>query len=169
MKIPLFEHNRTAYRSALSLMAETGKAAVVHPTGTGKSYIAFKLAEEHTSCRICWLSPSDYIFKTQRENLHRTVPDCSLDNITFLTYSKLANLSPSEITALRPDFIVLDEFHRCGAEKWGEGVRRLLEAYPFAQKLGLSATPIRYLDSQRDMADELFEGHVASKTWARQW
>lgn len=29
--------------------------------------------------------------------------------------------------------------------------------------LGLSATHIRYLDNQRDMADELFDGCIASK------
>jgi len=37
-----------------------------------------------------------------------------------------------------------------------------LEAYPDARMLGLSATNIRYLDNRRDMADELFEGNLAS-------
>lgn len=37
-KINLFEHNRIAYEAALSLLAETGKVAIVHPTGTGKFF-----------------------------------------------------------------------------------------------------------------------------------
>lgn len=41
--ISLFEHNRTAYESACEMLAQTGKAAVIHPTGTGKSFIGFKL------------------------------------------------------------------------------------------------------------------------------
>ena len=41
--LQLFEHNENAYRSAVQMMEECGKAAIVHPTGTGKSYIAFKL------------------------------------------------------------------------------------------------------------------------------
>lgn len=45
--LQLFEHNEKAYRSAVQMMEECGKAAIVHPTGTGKSYIAFKLIEEH--------------------------------------------------------------------------------------------------------------------------
>lgn len=45
--LQLFEHNENAYRSAVQMMEECGKAAIVHPTGTGKSYIAFKLIEEH--------------------------------------------------------------------------------------------------------------------------
>lgn len=69
MGIYLFEHNQTAYESALSLLAETGKAAVIHPTGTGKSFIGFKLCEDNPNDTVCWLSPSEYIFKTQIQNL----------------------------------------------------------------------------------------------------
>lgn len=67
--IDLFEHNRTAYENAVSVLKESGKAAVVHPTGTGKSFIGFKLAEDNPQAVVCWLSPSEYIFKTQIENL----------------------------------------------------------------------------------------------------
>ena len=69
MAIALFEHNRIAYEAAVSLLHETGKAAVVHPTGTGKSFIAFKLCEDNPDKRICWRSPSAYIYETQLENL----------------------------------------------------------------------------------------------------
>ena len=41
----LFEHNEKAYHAAVRMMEQYGKAAIVHPTGTGKSYIAFKLIE----------------------------------------------------------------------------------------------------------------------------
>lgn len=64
---------------------------------------------------------------------------------------------------IRPDHIVIDEFRRCGAELWGKGVQQLLKLYPKAPVLGLSATAIRYLDNQRNMADELFDGNVASE------
>ena len=57
----------------------------------------------------------------------------------------------------------MDEFHRCGAKVWGQGVENLLSMYPNAGVLGLSATAIRYLDNQRDMSDELFDGNVASE------
>ncbi len=165
MGILLFEHNQAAYEAALRLMETSGKAAVIHPTGTGKSFIAFKLAEEHPTKRICWLAPSEYIFATQLENLRRSTgeqQEVFLKNITFLTYSKL-NMNPDIIKTLEPDYIVLDEFHRCGAMEWGKSVRQLLNTYPKAGLLGLSATNIRYLDGQRDMAEELFEGHIASE------
>ena len=43
----LFEHNEKAYHAAVRMMEQYGKAAIVHPTGTGKSYIAFKLIEDN--------------------------------------------------------------------------------------------------------------------------
>ena len=33
--IELFAHNRIAYESAVKMLSEVGKAAVIHPTGTG--------------------------------------------------------------------------------------------------------------------------------------
>ena len=35
--------------------------------------------------------------------------------------------------------------------------------YPIAPKLVFSATAIRYLDNQRNMADELFDGNIVSE------
>ena len=160
--IDLFEHNRTAYEKVCTMLASRGKAAVVHPTGTGKSFIAFKLAEDNLSSRILWLSPSEYIFRTQLENLKRTT-GVELSNISFMTYAKLMLANEEVMQTYLPDYIILDEFHRCGAEMWGKGVERLFSAYPDVPVLGLSATSIRYLDNHRDMADELFDGNIASE------
>ncbi|MDE7212424.1 MAG: hypothetical protein K2O03_13420, partial [Lachnospiraceae bacterium] len=63
----LFEHNQKAYEAAASMLDETGRAAIIHPTGTGKSFIAFWLCASHTECKVCLLSPSEYIFPTQLE------------------------------------------------------------------------------------------------------
>lgn len=162
MSIPLFKHNEEAYAAALSMMDAAGKAAIVHPTGTGKSFIGFKLCEDHPESTVCWLSPSEYIFKTQVENLNAAGADMP-QNIRFYTYAKLMNMREDELSAIQPRYIILDEFHRCGAAIWGQGVDRLLKLYPNVSLLGLSATAIRYLDNQRDMADELFDGNIASE------
>ncbi|MBQ9748583.1 MAG: DEAD/DEAH box helicase family protein [Clostridia bacterium] len=163
MPISLFSHNEQAYASALSMLEETGKAAIVHPTGTGKSFIGFRLCEDFPDSTICWLSPSEYIFKTQIENLKAVSDGYIPQNIKFFTYAKLMNMDDEEISEIAPDYVVLDEFHRCGAEMWGRGVENLLKIHPDAKLLGLSATAVRYLDNQRDMSDELFDGNVASE------
>ena len=43
MGAELFKHNKIAYKAVTDMLETTGKAAVIHPTGTGKSFIAFKL------------------------------------------------------------------------------------------------------------------------------
>lgn len=162
MGIRLFSHNQIAYDSAVEMLEVCGKAAIIHPTGTGKSFIGFKLCEDNGNSKICWLSPSEYIFKTQIENLKKaggTEPE----NLCFYTYAKLMLMTDAELSAINPTHVFLDEFHRCGAEMWGGGVRRLLRILSDAEVLGLSATAIRYLDNQRDMAAELFDGNVASE------
>ena len=162
----LFEHNEKAYRAAVRMMNQYGKAAIVHPTGTGKSYIAFKLIEDNPEKVVIWLSPSEYIFKTQLESLKRNDPDFPLANVHFYTYAKLMCCTQAqldEIAAQKPAYIILDEFHRAGAECWGESTVALLKLCPDAKLLGLTATNIRYLDNNRNMAEELFDGHVASE------
>ena len=161
----LFEHNEKAYRAAVRMMEQYGKAAIVHPTGTGKSYIAFKLIEDNPEKVVIWLSPSKYIFKTQLESLKRNDPDFPLANIHFYTYAKrmcCTQAQLDEIAAQKPAYIIFDEFHRAGAECWGESTVALLKLYPDAKFLGLTATNIRYLDNNRDMAEELFDSRVAS-------
>ena len=161
----LFEHNEKAYHAAVRMMEQYGKAAIVHPTGTGKSYIAFKLIEDNPEKVVIWLSPSEYIFKTQLEGLKGNVPDFPLENVHFYTYAKLmccAQAQLDEIAAQKPAYIILDKFHRAGAECWGESAVALLKLCPDAKLLGLTATNVRYLDNNRDMAEELFDSCVAS-------
>lgn len=67
MAMHLYEHNKTAYEASARMPAERGKAAVIHPTGTGKSFIGFKLCEDTPDKTICWLSPSRYIYQTQKQ------------------------------------------------------------------------------------------------------
>lgn len=161
--IKLYSHNKKAYDLAVNMLKDTKKAAIVHPTGTGKSFIAFKLCEDNPDKTICWLSPSEYIFSTQLENLYQATNGYKPNNIVFFTYAKLMGMSKEEIQAIHPDYIVLDEYHRAGATYWQKGVEQLLFTYSDIPVLGLSATNIRYLDNQRDMAQELFDGNIASQ------
>lgn len=61
MNLDLFPHNKAAYHAASRMLEDEGKAAIVHPTGTGKSFIAFQLCADYPDKTVCWLSPSAYI------------------------------------------------------------------------------------------------------------
>lgn len=106
MSIELFKHNQTAYDASVAMLPETGKAAVIHHAGTGKSFIGLKLCEDNPDKKIvCRISSSSYIFRTQTENLKSCgfgVPE----NIVLYTYKKLTLLSDEEIGEIRPDYLV---------------------------------------------------------------
>ena len=165
MALHLFAHNEKAYHAAVRMMEQYGKAAIVHPTGTGKSFIAFKLIEDNPEATVLWLSPSEYIFKTQLESLKRNDPDFPLANVHFYTYAKLLCCTQAQlekIAAQKPAYMILDEFLRAGAECWDESTVALLKLCPKAKLLGLTATNICYLDNNRDMEEECFDGHIAA-------
>lgn len=52
MAVCLYEHNEQAYNSAVQMLKNSSKAAIIHLTDTGKSFIGFKL------CRISPKKPS---------------------------------------------------------------------------------------------------------------
>lgn len=151
----LHKHNSETYANMVSLFQTEQRVAAVQPTGTGKSYLIMQLIEDNADKRFAVCSPSTYIFGQMREIADGN--GISLDNVRFITYVKLT------MTELLDsfDYIVLDEFHRCGADEWGRGVQELLDSNSEAKLFGTSATPIRYLDSGRNMADELFNGVYA--------
>ena len=63
----LFEHNEKAYHAAVRMMEQYGKAAIVHPTGTGKSFIAFKLIEDNPE-KLPRKPQAEFAEKLVREN-----------------------------------------------------------------------------------------------------
>ena len=152
------------YQKVTDKLKESNKVAVIHPTGTGKMYIALKLLEENKGKKAIYVAPSNPILHDVKKNIFAegmTMED--FPQHKRITYQKLAGLTDGEIQELDADIIVLDEFHHCGAPEWGKGVERLLQRNEGASVLGLSATPVRYTDGLRDMADELFENNVASE------
>ena len=164
MSIRLKPHNVETYKKVTDKLNESNKVAVIHPTGTGKMYIALKLLEENKGKKAIYVAPSNPILHDVKKNIFAEGMTMSeFPNLKRITYQKLARLTDEEIQELDADIIVWDEFHHCGAPEWGKGVERLLQRNEGASVLGLSATPLRYTDGLRDMADELFENNVASE------
>lgn len=154
MPISLKTHNIETYQKVTEKLNESNRVAVIHPTGTGKSFIAMKLIEDNPDKKAIYLAPSLGIL------LQLKTPN---GQAIKMTYQTLAKLDDEEIKKLGVDIIVLDEFHHCGAPVWGEAVEKLTNSFPNAKVLGLSATPIRYFDGNKDMAEKLFGSNIASE------
>lgn len=52
----LLQHNKTAYESVVEHLEKSDRTCVVHPTGTGKSYIALQLIEDNPESRILYIT-----------------------------------------------------------------------------------------------------------------
>ena len=52
----LLPHNKTAYDAVVEHLQNSNRTCVVHPTGTGKSYIALQLIEDNPDARILYIT-----------------------------------------------------------------------------------------------------------------
>ena len=159
--IELYKHNKETYLCVNEKFQDNNRVAVVQPTGTGKSFLVLKFIDDSICSKTLILSPSTAIFSQLKRYAEET-NDCHiLENCTMWTYSKMLTLTDDEIKDLKFDNIIIDELHRLGADEWGVKVQLLLDSNPDAKILGLTATPVRYLDGCRDMTDEFFYGNIA--------
>ena len=162
MRIQLLQHNKVAYQKVIKTFEYTNRTCVVHPTGTGKSYLIAAVSEKYKNVLI--LGPNVFVL-----NQVRDVIQWRHEGVSYMTYQMLVFMGE---VPMGYDLICLDEFHRIGAPGWGERVDELLKANPNAKIFGTTATPIRYLDKERDMSDEIFNHNVAShitigEAWSR--
>ncbi len=154
----LHEHNQRTYENICRMYDEgIQRVAVVQPTGSGKSLLMAKLIEDNSNSRFFVLSTNHKI----NDQFKSKLDDGILERMNFNIYCNMPNMKQEVMETLQPDYILLDEMHRTLAKEWSKGIRVLLEMYPNAKVLGLSATPIRYLDKCRNVAEELFNGNLA--------
>lgn len=156
--------NKT-YKEALALLKEFGKAAIIRPTGFGKTGILTKMIKSKKYKKIIYLYPADIIRQTvlwfyyweNNENLDK------IPGVEFMTYAALVNLKRKNVKKLYEDvdLIIADECHKLGANQTRIALTMLLEELPNTHLLGATATPERM-----DLVDEIslfFDNHVVSR------
>ena len=159
--IRLHSHNQSTFDAVMGALNGDKRASCIQATGTGKSYVIAKTMSQFPRDKKLVIAPSHYILNQQK-----SVAPWLNSTSKYVTYSSAANLKSADLKKLNPSLIVLDEFHRVGADIWGKGVERILGACPDAKVLGTSATPIRYLDGERDMSEELFDEEAVNLSLA---
>lgn len=158
-------HNEDTYKKMQEIFKTNNRTCIIQPTGSGKSYLILKLIEDYTEQGkdIIVIEPQKYIFEQLQKKMKiYGLPSC---NVKFLTYSALGKLDDEKIQEfLSPKLVVVDEMHRAGAPKWNIGLQKMFDSFPDDCKyIGFSATPIRFLDGKRNMAEELFNGCIANE------
>ena len=145
--IELKEHNIEPYNRLCEALEKNNKVGYESATGTGKSYVGGKYVEEHgLEDKTLVLVPSNVI----RDGWKKMIP-----GINTMTYQSMLNLKGG---LQKYSLIICDEMHHLGAEQWGQKFREMTDGFN-GKMLGMSATPIRFLDNRRNMIEEMFEGN----------
>lgn len=160
----LFEHNENAYRKLILSLNKTDFITINHATGTGKSFIALKYLWEHKDKKFLYIAPTYHILEQLKKDAESLEIDWNELNIDTMIYRGLLDKNMEEIFQ-KYDVFIFDEYHRCGARETFlkmKELKELLVNNGGKKFIGLTATPIRYLDDERNMTEELFDGNVAS-------
>lgn len=160
----LLPHNIGTYQEAKERLDNQGEVVVVQPTGTGKSYIMFQLLHDYYDDYKIVVAPSNHFLNNLQENKfwvsNKTVTVTYAWMCTHVNELELAfwdlGVKLSDVK-----LIIYDELHRAYAEKWKNGFFTLNKLCINAKRLGLTATPVRYVDGI-NVVDELFNGQAVS-------
>ncbi len=167
----LYEHNIEAFNRVLNAYNNgEDKVAILQATGTGKSYVALRLAYEYKDKKVLYISPSEAIIEHIKNIINNNGLDINRDflNLKFRTYQSLINLSREEIVDLDVDLLITDELHHLGAPVWGNRINTIVDTHPNMLLFGMSAYNVRDRGTiyERDMTnpdtDELFSGKVVN-------
>ena len=140
MSMTLNPVNEAAFQKAVQSLETLNRAAVFHPTGTGKSCIAWKVVEAHPQTTFFWLVAGAQRLALRQAELTRYNSGTLPGNVRFCDCEKLAAATPEQWVRLgeqKPGCIVLDCYHELSAVCWAQSVQKLLRMCPQAKVLGL--------------------------------
>ena len=140
MSMTLNPVNEAAFQKAVQSLETLNRAAVFHPTGTGKSCIAWKVVEAHPQTTFFWLVAGAQRLALRQAELTRYNGGTLPGNVRFWDCEKLAAATPEQWVRLgeqKPGCIVLDCYHELSAVCWAQSVQKLLRMCPQAKVLGL--------------------------------
>ncbi len=156
-------------------LTQYGRCAITRCTGFGKTWLLSEVSQDYES--VLYLYPAEIIKQTAIYAIENTSDidedeyanelKAELDdemgysfdyrNIKFMTYTKLARLTRTEVENL-PDYdlIIMDEVHRVGAPMTKKNVLWLMYYKQKSHIIGATATPER-MDAF-DVIAEFFNG-----------
>lgn len=140
MSMTLNPVNEAAFQKAVQSLETLNRAAMFHPTGTGKSCIAWKVVEAHPQTTFFWLVAGAQRLALRQAELTRYNGGTLPGNVRFCDCEKLAAATPEQWVRLgeqKPGCIVLDCYHELSAVCWAQSVQKLLRMCPQAKVLGL--------------------------------
>jgi len=150
-------------------------ATVILPTGTGKSLTAVSCVEQQINkgkpIKVLWCAHREELISQAEREFILNIPDA---NIQVEMAKNKANSSADIIVGsvqtmrgdrenmrdFKPDLIVIDEWHHYHKEN--VQYNGLIERYPDAKVLGLTATPFRFIGGDLPLGIKLIEVDIGT-------
>ncbi len=161
----LEQRNRETYTEAIKILNNTGKCAILRPTGFGKTVIMAQISRRYK--KVLYVYPTEIVHKHMKELVDKLNSNDGLgSNITYMTYSYLGKmhdkLAELVVTILKNkyDLIIFDELHHMGARLVKETLKILELLDGKIHILGGTATPDR-MDGF-DIIGKYFENSITS-------
>jgi superfamily II DNA or RNA helicase len=148
----LFDWNVNAFADLVNFLKDNQSALVYICTGGGKTTTALEYLRLFGGKALV-LGPGETIKSGWEDKKNWTDLGTAADVVNYQTFMndyKTRDLSKYSV-------VICDEAHHLGAERWGEGIRWILENKPEIKIIGLTATPTK---EQFDGTDTEFGGRI---------
>lgn len=149
----LEKRQRETESNALSVLRETGKCAILRPTGFGKTVIMCRIAKRYN--RVLYVYPTEIVRQTAINYL-------GPKKVSWITYTKFGKYHDDidklyEMVIGEFDLVIFDEIHHMGASNVKQTVSKLMVGLERSgcHILGGTATPKR-MDGY-DVIDNFFD------------
>lgn len=164
MPISLNKINAAAYQKMAAALEQNGKATVAHPTGSGKSCIAWQLVADHPEASFVWLVYGAARLTLRKADVTRYNDGVLPPNVLFCDCSLLAEASAEEwirLASRKPEYLIFDCYHEVSPSCWAKSAQRLISLCPEAKLLGLTVPNSTEKNCQA--AGDLFENALVSR------
>ena len=135
--IQLFDYQENMVKRVQEAFRRHDSVMVQMPTGTGKTHVLAAIVGLFLKKNVCVVAHRRELVSQIKDTLARFFPDLDPEKIQVTSIQWLSR-HYREIKE-KPSLIVIDEAHHALAETYAE----VLNAYPKAKKMGLTATPYR--------------------------
>ena len=136
-KIKLFDYQEDMVKRVQEAFSHHGSVMVQMPTGTGKTHVLAAIVSLFFKKNVCVVVHRRELVSQIKDTLARFFPALDSEKIQVTSIQWLSR-HYGEMEE-KPGLIVIDEAHHALAETYAE----VMNAYPKAKKLGLTATPYR--------------------------
>ena len=135
--IQLFDYQEDMVKRVQEAFRHHDSVMVQMPTGTGKTHVLAAIVELFLKKNVWVIAHRRELVSQIKDTLARIFPDLDPEKIQVTSIQWLSR-HYREIKE-KPSLIVIDEAHHALAETYAE----VMNTYPKAKKLGLTATPYR--------------------------